>query len=529
MAGVASAGWCLWVLSHELGDARSGPALARTAAHCVPALALGLAIAACQLVPMAELAGLAGSAAPAWGHGRLDHWVSWVLPFQHGGPGDGLTAGFIGLVPLLMAISGWSLVPGALRRFAVLVGLTVLGLDLVNGALAARAAVLVELALALAYGHVLDGLARDGMTTTRAALGERWTLLARQVLVAALALGLAGGAASWLDRAAAGAELRRAASGALFGGAAVWLAARCVLRLPGPVAVRWLLALALIDSAGRFAPHVRGTLPGEPGAAREAAPIQLARVAPEARVYVRAGGLVVSLEALAAEGVANTCLDAGLGSVSGTARFPLASWFRYFGHPSDRALPGLDPVSAVWARMSPQDATRFDLANVTHMLALAKFSDLALETFSPHGMGYRRPGALGWAYLAFPVAAPIAGVPSLTIERPGAPLAHACAIRVKDAPVVERHAEGSLDISTNNVRAAWLVAPIASYPGWEATVDDAPAPLATGAGAFLAVEVPPGRHRVALRYVPRAFLNGLWISLGGLVVVLGLVVLRGTK
>lgn len=50
------------------------------------------------------------------------------------------------------------------------------------------------------------------------------------------------------------------------------------------------------------------------------------------------------------------------------------------------------------------------------------------------------------------------------------------------------------------------------WPGWRLTVDGAERPLLAYNRAFLAFEVPAGRHRAVLRYWPRSFVAGLWIS-----------------
>ena len=51
------------------------------------------------------------------------------------------------------------------------------------------------------------------------------------------------------------------------------------------------------------------------------------------------------------------------------------------------------------------------------------------------------------------------------------------------------------------------------YPEREAWVDATPVPIARVNLAFSAIAVPPGRHAVLLRYVPRAFHWGLLIGL----------------
>ena len=52
-----------------------------------------------------------------------------------------------------------------------------------------------------------------------------------------------------------------------------------------------------------------------------------------------------------------------------------------------------------------------------------------------------------------------------------------------------------------------------AYPGWTATVDGRPAAIERANFAFRAVRVPPGAHRVALRFEPAAWRLGLLITL----------------
>jgi hypothetical protein len=57
------------------------------------------------------------------------------------------------------------------------------------------------------------------------------------------------------------------------------------------------------------------------------------------------------------------------------------------------------------------------------------------------------------------------------------------------------------------------------YPGWEATVDDAPAQILRADYALRAVCVPQGTHRIEFRYRPRWLGVGLFMSLTGWVIV----------
>jgi hypothetical protein len=72
---------------------------------------------------------------------------------------------------------------------------------------------------------------------------------------------------------------------------------------------------------------------------------------------------------------------------------------------------------------------------------------------------------------------------------------------------------------------AYLVVVDAWAPAWRASVDGSPAPVLRANVGFRAVPVPPGRHRVELRYRPRSVRDGLAVSglavLGALAVMLG--------
>ncbi len=68
-----------------------------------------------------------------------------------------------------------------------------------------------------------------------------------------------------------------------------------------------------------------------------------------------------------------------------------------------------------------------------------------------------------------------------------------------EATTVER-SRVSATVQTD--RAALLVLPVPTYPGWTATVDGEPAPLVTADAAFASVLVPAGTSEVELRFSP---------------------------
>lgn len=60
------------------------------------------------------------------------------------------------------------------------------------------------------------------------------------------------------------------------------------------------------------------------------------------------------------------------------------------------------------------------------------------------------------------------------------------------------------------------------YPEWEARIDGGRTTIYPADAAFRAVRVPQGDHVVEFRYVPRSFRVGMWITIAGLLVLLGL-------
>lgn len=76
------------------------------------------------------------------------------------------------------------------------------------------------------------------------------------------------------------------------------------------------------------------------------------------------------------------------------------------------------------------------------------------------------------------------------------------------------------------VSPRYLVAALARYPGWRASLDGAPVEILDANTAFMALDVPMGRHAIELSYDPASFRDGLWLALLGASIALGLVLLR---
>ncbi len=68
-------------------------------------------------------------------------------------------------------------------------------------------------------------------------------------------------------------------------------------------------------------------------------------------------------------------------------------------------------------------------------------------------------------------------------------------------------------IQTEAEHPGWVLLADVWYPGWEARVDGAPAPVLRADYLFRAVEVPAGAHTVEFRYRPLSFWAGAAISL----------------
>jgi hypothetical protein len=88
------------------------------------------------------------------------------------------------------------------------------------------------------------------------------------------------------------------------------------------------------------------------------------------------------------------------------------------------------------------------------------------------------------------------------------------------APIVParivRYEPAHVEIEVDAPAAGWLVLSDTHYPGWEATVDGAPAPIARANFLFRAVWVEPGSRRVEFAYRPRSFRLGAAAGVAGL-------------
>lgn len=67
-------------------------------------------------------------------------------------------------------------------------------------------------------------------------------------------------------------------------------------------------------------------------------------------------------------------------------------------------------------------------------------------------------------------------------------------------------------MEANMNERGWIVVSETDWIGWKATIDGKRSPLFTANHAFLAIDVPQGRHLIELRYFPDSFAIGLGVS-----------------
>jgi hypothetical protein len=83
-----------------------------------------------------------------------------------------------------------------------------------------------------------------------------------------------------------------------------------------------------------------------------------------------------------------------------------------------------------------------------------------------------------------------------------------------------------VEIAADSEQPAILVMSDLAFPGWEATVDGAPAPLLTVNHALRGVFLPAGAHTVRFDYRPMSFTAGVAISLLTLLLIIALSIRR---
>jgi hypothetical protein len=116
---------------------------------------------------------------------------------------------------------------------------------------------------------------------------------------------------------------------------------------------------------------------------------------------------------------------------------------------------------------------------------------------------------------------------AVVVEAQGAALALAppAAGAVEEAVIVVDEPE-RVEIDARVASPGLLVLADTFFPGWHVTVDGAPADILRVAHAFRGVAVAPGRHRIVFRYAPRSVWLGGAVSLAAALVIAALVLPR---
>jgi hypothetical protein len=94
---------------------------------------------------------------------------------------------------------------------------------------------------------------------------------------------------------------------------------------------------------------------------------------------------------------------------------------------------------------------------------------------------------------------------------------------------VREYTPGHVVVEVDAKRPALLVVAESYYPGWKATLDDAPVDILRANYLSQGVIVPEGTHRIELRYEPDSFRYGAIVSVLILLGIVGLGVLLGYR
>jgi len=104
-----------------------------------------------------------------------------------------------------------------------------------------------------------------------------------------------------------------------------------------------------------------------------------------------------------------------------------------------------------------------------------------------------------------------AGGPSLGLD--------AANIPEGDAVEILSYQPEQVILKTSSAVETLLVLADANYPGWRATVDGVPAPIYTTNVLFRGVPLEAGAHTVEFTFVPTGWRTGLWIGVGGMLLL----------
>lgn len=171
-------------------------------------------------------------------------------------------------------------------------------------------------------------------------------------------------------------------------------------------------------------------------------------------------------------------------------------------------------------------------ANIRYIISMTPLeSPLLREVHRGSALIYENLSALPRAYLAPEVRVttdPDGAIAA--IRQPGFDPSRTAVVhsdrplQLADSPLtgaaeVVEHSTDRVVVRTTASREALLVLADNYYQGWEATINGQPAPILRSNHTFRGVVVPAGTQRVVFEFNPRERVVGLWIYIGGLLLL----------
>ena len=96
-----------------------------------------------------------------------------------------------------------------------------------------------------------------------------------------------------------------------------------------------------------------------------------------------------------------------------------------------------------------------------------------------------------------------------------------------DEAVITAYRLNSIEVDTRSPKNGYLCFSEVFYPGWNASIDDKEAPVMRANWNLRAVPIIAGNHHVVMRFEPKSFTHGMWITLCTLsFAVIGIIVDR---
>lgn len=95
-----------------------------------------------------------------------------------------------------------------------------------------------------------------------------------------------------------------------------------------------------------------------------------------------------------------------------------------------------------------------------------------------------------------------------------------------DSAKISTRTANSVTINTHTKARTLLILTETNYPGWQAYLNNRPVQIYTAFGIFRAIDLPPGENKVVFKFRPLSFTIGAMITLFGLAVALLMIIFR---